>query len=319
MVKWAAIAMIVVGLAACGSSDEERATNEPTTRDALTIGFSPPTLAAPALKGLADGIEGYAGSKGHRVRVADPKGDPASQVQQLLGWIRRGEVDAVWTIPVATGTMRQVLDEAQKRKVPVLTVGLPKDFGHSGPAPGISFSNIDNSDYGRRLGTMMGECINRRLDGEAEVLVVVDPPGQSSQGKVVRDGFVDGLEQSAPEAKIVAEVDSQADRLKSQQGTASALQAHPDANALAGFNNESTLGGLGALEQAGKDPSSLCVAGAGADDEARAAVKDGRLFGEVTIEFERDLRESVDLLEKMAADPTATGVSKSTAIGEIRG
>ncbi|HEY6887207.1 MAG TPA: sugar ABC transporter substrate-binding protein [Solirubrobacter sp.] len=306
----------MVFVAACGEAADSGA---PAKGHTLTIGFSPMTMAAPALQGLAHGVTAYGGSKGYAVKVADPNGDPAKQVQQLLGWIWRGEVDVVWTLPVSAGPMRQVLDEARKRKVPILAVGEPKDFGYARPAAGVSFSGIDNTVYGRRLGALMADCVNRRLGGRAKVILVVDPPGTSSAPKTVRDGFVAGLSAGAPGAKIVAEVDSHADRLKAQQATASALQAHPDADALAGFNNESTLGGLGALEQAGRKPASLCVAGSGADDEAKAAVKSGKLYGEIEIEFERDLRESVDLLAKMAADPTAAGINKPTPIAEYRG
>src|SRR5262245_25692713 len=124
--------MLGLAAAACGGDDQR-----------LTIGYAPPTLAAPALQRNVDRLRERASAEGFQLLVADAKGDPVSQVQQLMGWIKRGQVQAIWTIPVSAEALGQVLREAQKRGVAVNAVGTPSDFGYPGPAPGVSFSGVD--------------------------------------------------------------------------------------------------------------------------------------------------------------------------------
>ena len=317
MLRKALITVVVggltLGLAACGgssggsSSSSSSSSSSASGAKAVKIGFSPFTLDAPALQGLSKGLTGYSKAKGYSVLTADPKNDPATQAQQLQGWITRKQVNAIWVIPTSPAALKTAIKSAQSKGIAVLASGQPSDYGYSGPAPGVSFNIFDDAGYGAKGGQLLSECAKSRLGGNAKVIVVTSPASQGAavvkQANAMKQAIASGL----PNAKIVATVDSQNDRLKAQQNVASALQAHPDANAVIGQNDEGALGGMTALKQAGKNLNQSCVVDMGGGPTALKAVKDGDLYGAVAINFQGDLTQNVDLLAKMAANPKQVG------------
>lgn len=68
---------VVLGLSACSTTAAPASSSSASsTGKTLRIGFSPFTLQAPALKGLADGLTAVAKAQGDSVVTADPKNDP---------------------------------------------------------------------------------------------------------------------------------------------------------------------------------------------------------------------------------------------------
>jgi ABC-type sugar transport system substrate-binding protein len=303
-----AVATALLPLAACGGSSQSGATSggSPATKQ-LRIGFSPFTLDAPALQGLNHGLEEYAKAKGYAVQVADPKGDPAKQVEQLQGWVTRKQVDAIWIIPTNPGALKTVIKSAQDAGIAVLASGKPDDYGQAGPGAGLSFNIFDYTETGTKTGELLSECVNKRLGGNAEVVFAQDPPTSGAGSVESANAMKAALSKGSPNARIVSEVNHQNDRLKAQQAVSAALQANRNANALLGQNDEGSLGGMTAFKQAGKDVKTACIVGFGGGQSAQDAVKAGDLYGVVAINFHNDLVQNVDLLAKMAGDPKATG------------
>ncbi|MEO8261381.1 MAG: hypothetical protein ABI566_02330, partial [Pseudolysinimonas sp.] len=92
---------VAIALAACSTPAPAATEGGDDGAQALRIGFSPFTLQVPALKGLADALTGVAQSQGDTVVVADAKGDPSTQLQQIQQWVDLDQVDAIWVIPAA--------------------------------------------------------------------------------------------------------------------------------------------------------------------------------------------------------------------------
>lgn len=317
----AGVAMLIAsGVLLAGCADAQPAPGQTdTTSDsaaALRIGFSPLNLSAPALTGLADGLQAVAGERGHEVLVADPNNDPATQAQQVTSWIENGQVDAVWVMALNPAALVPVLEKAQEQSVVVLALGTPADYGLDGAQPGITFSTVDYEGYGSSLGDATAACIEDRLDDSAKAVFLQDPAGQVGSQETF-DAFSSTLASAAPGSTVVATLDNELDRLKSQTSTLSAIQANPDANVFVGQNDEATLGILGAVEQAGIDPKSVCITGAGGNDEVLSGVDSGDIYGVVALQFGEDLVNSVDQLEKMAADPTADGIQKYVPVKAV--
>jgi len=95
------------------------------------------------------------------------------------------------------------------------------------------------------------------------------------------------------------------DRQAAQTDVGSALQGHPNINAVFGQNDEGALGTIGAFKAAGKDIP--CITETGGNDEALAAVKSGDIYAVVALQFADDMTQNVDTLTKMLKDPTAEG------------
>lgn len=308
---------VAIALAAC-STPAPAPTETGDSGDAqqsLRIGFSPLSLQIPALKGLADGLTAVAQGQGDTVVTADANYDPSTQLEQLNGWIQLEQVDAIWVIPVAGPAIQSALVAAQEKGIVVIAAGVPSDYGFDGPQAGITFTNVDNADYGSKLGGLAADCINERLDGKGNIIYLQSPSGSQSSD-AINQAVKDAILAGAPDSAVVNTQEA-GDRLASAQLVATALQGAPDANVVVGTDDESSLGGLDALSAAGLDPAKTCIVGAGGNDEAQADVKDGKLYGVVAFDFQSDLMQNLQELHKLAADPTADGAQLTTPIQVI--
>lgn len=268
-----------------------------------TIAFSPLGLQIPAMQDLSKGVQGYGGSKGYQVIVQDPALDPQKQLTDLQSIIESGRVGGAWVIAIQPSALSALVKTAQAKQVPLLLNGTPEDFGLSGMQAGITFDKIDYEAQGKAIGTELGNCINEKLGGKANVLFEANNPGTAGK-EALESNAQAALAATAPNAKIVATITVN-DRAKAQTDVGNALQGNPDLNAVLGNNDEGALGALGAFAAAGKELP--CITEAGGNEEVLAAVKDGKIYASVALQFAGDMTQSFDTLTKMMANPTAPG------------
>lgn len=318
MRRKAALAALAAGsaavLVACGSGSTQPAdggsaaattgASSSAATGGKTIVFSPLGLQIPAMKGLSEGVKGYGSSKGFEIIVQDPGLNPTKQATDLQQVIESGRAAGAWAIAVQPAALKDVVAKAQEKKVPLILNGTPADYGLTGLVPGLSFSTIDYVAQGTAMGTELGTCINEKLGGTAEVIFVESGPGTA--GKAEQEAAVkEALAKTAPQAKIVATT-VVGDRAKSQTDIGNALQGHPNAKAVMGQNDEGALGAVGAYAAAGKELT--CLTETGGNDEVLAAVKAGKIYASVALQFQADMAQSFDTLVTMINDPTASGV-----------
>jgi len=268
-----------------------------------TLVFSPLSLAPPALKGLSEGVKGYAGSKGWDVIVQDPNFDPTKQTQQLNEVLSSGRAGAAWVIAVAPKSMGPILKTAQSKGIPLLVNGRPDEYGFDGPQPGVTFDYIDYVAGGKALGEQLGKCITEKLGGTAKVFFAVSAEGQAGK-KEFETAAIDALKTAAPGATIVQTVVAK-DRAQSQTDIGNALQGKPDVAAVMASSDEGALGAVGAFAAAKKNLA--CVTDFGGNDEVLQAVKDGKIYASVALQFQADMAQSFDTLVKMQANPKSNG------------
>jgi ABC-type sugar transport system substrate-binding protein len=304
-----ALAALAVGsltlLAACGGGTEPADGSTSGGDDASkTIVFSPLALAIPAMKGLSEGVQHYAEEKGYDVIVQDPDMDPQKQITELRSVIESGRVDGAWAIMVAPESAGDLVKSAQEKGIPMILNGTPEAFGLDGLQPGLSFDTIDYVAQGTALGEELGNCINEKLDGKAEVIFEENQAGVAGKEEI-ETAAKEALAATAPEAEIVSTITA-ADRAQVQTDMGSALQGNPDVTAVLGNNDEGALGAIGAFKAAGKELA--CLTEAGGNDEILAAVEAGDVYASVVLQFEADMAQSFDTLLEMIEDPDAEGV-----------
>jgi ABC-type sugar transport system substrate-binding protein len=291
-------------LSACGSSTDS--SGNPAAASAnlpKTLVFSPLSLAPPALKGLSEGVKGYAGSKGWQVLVQDPNFDASKQTQQLNEVLRSGRAGAAWVIAVSPKSLSSVIKAAQSKKIPILVNGRPDEYGFSDAQPGITFDYIDYAAGGKALGEQMGKCLTAKNGGTGKVLFAVSTPGQAGKQEFEAAATA-GLKETAPGATIVQSIPV-ADRAKGQTEIGNALQGNPDLAGVMSSTDEAALGAIGAFGAAGK--TLACNVDFGGNDEVLANVKSGKMYASVALQFQADMTQSFDTLVTMQANPTAKG------------
>ncbi|MFZ0530170.1 MAG: sugar ABC transporter substrate-binding protein [Propionicimonas sp.] len=275
-------------------------------------------MSVPAFQGLAKGLEGAGAATGDTVVTAEAKFDPASQLQTIQQWVKLGQIDALWVIPVAAPTLTPALKEAQAKGIVVIAGGKPSDYGLTEGQPGITFSDTDNTAYGKGIGDLMAKCVNERLGGTAKVLFVANSAAQASS-KLINDGATSALAAGAPGATITQTVNAKNDRAADQTVISTALQANPDSQGLFTGDAESTMAAVNAYTSAGKDLTKLCIVGNGGTDEQQKAIEEGKLYGVVAFDFAGDMGQNQAKLHSMAADPTAPGTQLTVPITTIGG
>ncbi len=291
-------------LAACGGDTKPAAADPSGGGDAMhTLVFSPLGLKIPAMQGLAQGVEQYAPTKGLEVSVQDPNLDPQKQATDLQAVIESGKADAAWVIAVAPQSLSAVVKAAQDNGVVMLLNGVPQDYGLSGMQPGLTFENIQYDEQGKAIGTELGNCINEKLDGKAQVIFEENTPGIAGKEELETAAKA-ALAATAPDAEIVTSIVA-SERAQVQTDIGSALQGHPDVTAVLGNNDEGALGALGAFAAAGKKLT--CITEAGGNDEVLAAVKAGAIYASVALQFQDAMVQDVDHITTMLKDPTADG------------
>lgn len=296
-------------LAACGSGTTQPASGSAGSSgggstENKTIVFSPLGLQIPAMQGLSKGVQGIGKSQGYTVIVQDPKLNPQKQVTDLQSVVETGKAGGVWALAVQPSSMTALVKAAQKKKVPMILNGTPEEFGLSGLQPGLSFSRIDYKAQGEAMGKELGTCINDTLNGKAQVLFEENAPGTAGKEDLESSAKA-ALAATAPDAKIVTTIVS-SERQKVQTDVGSSLQGNPDVTAVLANNDEGALGALGAFAAAGKKLG--CLTEAGGNDEVLKAVKDGKIYASVALQFADDTAQSFKTLTEMMADPTKQGV-----------
>jgi ABC-type sugar transport system substrate-binding protein len=279
-----------------------------------TFVFSPLGLQIPAMQQLSQGVKGFASSKGYTVTVQDPSLDAQKQVTQLQSVIESGAAKGAWVIAVQPSALSALVKTAEQKKVAMLLNGVPEDYGLSGMQPGITFDKIDYDALGKAMGEELGNCINEKLGGNAQVLFQQDPPGTAGKADIEK-AAQDALAATAPNAKIVAN-EILSDRQTAQTDVGSALQGHPGLNAVFGGNDEGSLGALGAFAAAGKELP--CITENGGNDEVLADVKSGKIYASAALQFADDMVQSFTTLTQLMADPSKDGTQIAVPMKVIK-
>ncbi len=271
-----ALALVGAGGGDEGSSSSGGGDTTTSAQEPFTIGFMVPTQKMQFFIEQIDEMEKLAEAAGGKIVVGDPDNDPVKQLQIAQTWINGGEVDAIAGMPLDINAFQSVMDEAAEKQIPVIPWGATAKKLH----PGQFTINNDFKLWGLEAGAAMARCIDVRLGGRAEVMILGGPniPGAIVEDRIA--GLKEGLLDNAPGAKIVAEQNGENNQLTSTQLTETILQAHPNVTAFGATGDDSMIGILKALENAGKDPTRLCLIGMDGVAEGEAAFDAGKFYAE---------------------------------------
>ncbi len=248
--------LVVGGVTACGSSDEDGGSTSAATgssetattaeAEPFTYGYSIPTGQNPWITAIADAADAKAAEAGGTATRTDAELDPGKAVQQ----VNRFVTDGVGAIAVAPAQVPQALQGALKQAVDqdIKTLGLEWSFADdptAPPAPPMQGQvNIDRA----KLGADVAKAAQEGAGGDAKIVYVGLPFPVASIDffeKNLKSNLTGGSE-------IVADLDNPTDNaqgaLKPLNG---ALAAHPETNAIVTYNGPSALAAVRAAKTAG--------------------------------------------------------------------
>ncbi|MBT2303737.1 ABC transporter substrate-binding protein [Variovorax paradoxus] len=164
-----------------------------------------------------------------------------------------------------------LLKKAQAAKIPVVAF----DSGVDSDIP-VTTTTTDNKAAAALAADKMAEMIGK--SGEV-ALVVHDQTSRTGVDR--RDGFVNRIQSTYPNIKIVSVQYGGGDQLKSTEITKSILQASPNLKGIFGANEGSAIGvvnGVKEMKRSGK----VVIIGYDSGKQQKNAIMDGSMAGAIT-------------------------------------
>lgn len=259
--------------------------------DRKVVGLAVANLQADFFNQIRQSVQREANRRGIRLVIADAKGDPDTQVNQIQDFITR-DVDAIIYIPAGATAATVPVRDARRAGIPVVTVDRNPDG-----APGNTFIATDSEKAAENLGRWVAE----QKQGQANIGVVQGQIGTTPE--IARDtGFRRGIA-PFPGVKIVA---SQASKQWAQDEgfnlATDMLQANPRINVFFGRADALALGAAQAVRAAGR--KDVLVVGFDGDRAGLTAVQNGTLGATIVQQTQKMGRLAVDSALRLDAGET---------------
>ena len=260
-------------LVGCGRSPDSSTSAGSAAAAGPVIALVPKTLNNPFFIDMQRGAEEAARAAGVTlvVQAAERETDVERQMQIIENLIQR-KVSALILAPSGSREIVPVVLKANQAGIPVLIVDTRLDAAALRASGGktVTFIGSDNHEGGK----IAGQFAVERLGGQGRVAVLEGIAGHETGDARVR-GFREAL-QGHPGITVVASQPANWERDQGYTVFQNILQANPTVNALFAANDLMALGAVEAIAAAGKT-GKVTVIGFDAQDEARAAVKAGKM------------------------------------------
>ena len=262
--------VIILLLAGCGQSDADKTQSEPGAESAkLTIGVSLLTRTHPFYQDLEAGLLEAAQANGYELLITAGEFDVAKQKDQLQDFIVR-KVNAIIVSPSDSRSIGTAIKAANEAGIPVFTADI------ACLAEGVSIVSHVASDN-IAGGKLAAQAVIEALGGQGKVAIIDHPEVESVIQRV--KGFEEEIA-TAPGIQVVAKLSGHGVKDQAFRTAEDILQSNPDLKAFFGINDDSALGALAAVEKAGK-LGQVTIIGFDAVPEARAAIKEGKIYADV--------------------------------------
>jgi ribose transport system substrate-binding protein len=237
--------------------------------DPLTITFSIEGLSHPFLVKQKQLAEEAAQRNGVKINVVSANDDVNQQFNDIQTAIAQG-TNALMMMPANTEGLGAVLSQAETAKIPYF-------FSQKGML-GVNPASQVLAPYATE-GKMLGEWVVDHYKGRSDVNVAIISgiPGDASSDARVNAFSLPLLR--ACTFNIVANQPGNYRRGDSEKAAQNMLSANPNVNLVVGANDEAALGGLSALESAGR--KGVDVVGMDGETDMFTAIKNGQALATV--------------------------------------
>jgi len=222
---------------------------------------------------MEKGARAAADSLGIQLVVQAPEReiDVEKQMQIVENLIQR-KVDVILLVPSGSREIVPAIGKANTANIPVVTVDTRADAAALAAANAkiATFIGSDNVEGGR----IAGEFVAEKLGGKGKLAVLEGIPGHETGDSRLK-GFREAIAKH-PGLTIVASQTANWERDQAFNVMQDILQSHPDIQAIFACNDVMALGAIEAIAAA-KKTNSIAVVGFDAQDDARTAIREGRM------------------------------------------
>lgn len=207
------------------------------------------------------------------VRITFEGPDDESQVAQQIDMLRTAmerNPDALGFAALDSEAAAPLMEQAQERDIPVIAF----DSGVDSDVP-VTTAATDN----RAAAALAAEKMVELTGGKGKIGVIVHDQ-TSVTGVERRDGFVEYIEENAPDMEIVDIQYGGGDHLESTNLATAIMQGNPDLVGMFGANEGSAIGIVNAVKELGRDD--LTIIGFDSGQAQIDAIRDGTMAGAIT-------------------------------------
>lgn len=189
-------------------------------------------------------MEEYGKSIGVTVRTCNSKNEVSVQNKCVQDLIAAG-VDSIVLQPIDTAAATAMVKQAQAAGIGVVTWAI-------GPVPDVEVPWVDLAEYDQAFeaGARAAAWVKENFDQDPLIVNLSVPKNTNCENR--EGGFIDGATDANPATKVVAAPNGGGQRVVSQEAMSDIIQSGVDFNVVTGCNGESTIGGLLALQSAGR-------------------------------------------------------------------
>lgn len=208
------------------------------------------------------------------------------------------QVDAIILTPNGSTELVPAIKKANNANIPVIIIDsrIYQDALDAADAHIECFIGSDNY-YG---GQLAAEKMADKLGGAGKVAVLEGVAGQEVSVQRV-GGFVDRAKELG--LQVVSSQPADWDQGKGYTVAQNILQANPDLNGLFGASDLMALGGIKAIEDAGM-AGQVTVIGFDANDDAKTAIAEGRMYGSIAQSPDEMGRQAVEVFKTLGEGGT---------------
>ncbi|MGH1565797.1 ABC transporter substrate-binding protein [Mumia sp. DW29H23] len=217
------------------------------------------------------GAEQEAEKQGVRITFEGPatETEVEAQVTMLSNALAKSP-DAIGFAALDSKAAAPLLDQAKSQDIPVVAF----DSGVESDIP-VTTASTDNKAAAAEAAKHMAELVGNK----GKVAMVVHDQ-TSASGKDRRDGFIEWMEQNAPDIELLPVQYGAGDQTKSADITKSIIQANPDVVGIYGSNEGSAIGVVKGVEESGK--TGITVVGFDSGQAQIDAINNGVMAGAIT-------------------------------------
>jgi len=230
----------------------------------LIVGYNAFSDAVSFSLNITNNMIENAEARGIQLLIAETNGDPTTAMANFNAFVAQGAqvvVDSSWNVAAAEAMARMGIEH----NIPVISIDIPVEDSF--------FMGVNNSEAGRVAGRAAVEYVEANWDSQVDMIFI---SYDETAGEVIElrmSGIVDAILDagiSVPESNIiwVSPADTHG-TVGAMQAATDFLTAHPDASriVMAGFNDQTSLGLLSAVETSNRGDDVIIVSH-GADDPA---------------------------------------------------
>jgi ribose transport system substrate-binding protein len=257
---------IALVLSACGSGEDGGASGDEPYVAIVSKGFQHQFWQA-----VKQGAEQQAEEEGVRITFEGPASETEVEAQvNMLTQALAKDPDAIGFAALDSKASAPLLEQAESAGIPVIAF----DSGVESDIP-LTTAATDNKAAAAEAAKHMAELIG----GEGKVAMVVHDQ-TSRSGIDRRDGFIEWMEQNAPDVELLPVQYGAGDQAKSADITKSIIQANPDLAGIYGSNEGSAIGVVKGVQESGAE--GITIVGFDSGQAQIDAIKSGLQAGAIT-------------------------------------